>query len=180
MPKYVAFLRAINVGGHIVKMDQLRKLFEVVPLENVETFIASGNVIFDSKSKNVAALEKKIAKHLHDSLGYPVATFIRSLDEIARISAFKPFSDSEIEADGNQVYVIFIGDKPTDAAIEKIMSLRSDIDDFCCSEREVYWLYRRKAGESKIYGPLLEKSLGIQATVRNVNTVQRLNKKYCG
>src|SRR5258705_5699697 len=123
MPKYVAFLRAINVGGHIVKMDQLRKLFEVVPLENVETFIASGNVIFDSKSKNVAALENKIAKHLHDSLGYPVATFIRSLDEIARISAFKPFSDSEIEADGNQVYVIFIGDKPTDAAIEKIMSL---------------------------------------------------------
>jgi uncharacterized protein (DUF1697 family) len=180
MPKYVAFLRAINVGGHIVKMDQLRKLFEALPFDNVETFIASGNVIFDTRTKSVAALEKKIAKHLESSLGYEVTTFIRSVDEIARISAFKPFSESEVEADGNQLYVIFVGDKPTDTAIKTIMSLRSDIDDFCCSEREVYWLYRRKAGESKFYGPLLEKSLGIQATVRNVNTVRRLAKKYGG
>src|SRR6185369_8391120 len=63
MPKYVAFLRAINVGGHVVKMDQLRALFEALGFANVETFIASGNVIFDSKSKNVAALERKIDRH---------------------------------------------------------------------------------------------------------------------
>ena len=56
MPKYIAFLRAINVGGHIVKMDQLRKLFEELQFEHVEKFIASGNVIFDTKSKNIAAL----------------------------------------------------------------------------------------------------------------------------
>ena len=180
MPKYVAFLRAINVGGHIVKMDQLRELFEALRFENVETFIASGNVIFDSKSKNAAALEKKIAEHLQDSLGYPVATFIRSLDEIARISAFKAFSDPEIAADGNQLYVIFVGDKPTDKAVEKIMALRSDIDDFCCNEREVYWLFRRIAADSKFQGPPLEKLLGIQTTVRNVNTVRRLAKKYGG
>lgn len=179
MPKYVAFLRAINVGGHLVKMDQLRALFEALEFENVETFIASGNVIFDSKSKSVGALEKKIGKHLHDSLGYEVTTFVRSLDEIAKISAFKPFSDAELSGEGHQLYVVFIGEKPAAAAVKKLMSMRSDIDDFCCNEREVYWLYRRKAGDSKFQGPLLEKSLGIQATVRNVNTVRRLTAKYC-
>ena len=180
MPKYVAFLRAINVGGHVVKMDQLRQLFEALSFENVETFIASGNVIFDTKSKNVAALERKIDRYLHDSLGYPVAAFVRSVDEIAQISAFSAFSESELATDGNQLFVIFISEKPDKAAVEKLMSLRSKIDDFCCNEREVYWLYRRKAGESKFYGPSLEKVLGIQATVRNVNTVHRLAKKYCG
>jgi len=180
MPKYIAFLRAINVGGHIVKMDQLRKLFEELQFENVETFIASGNVIFDTKSKNIAALEKKIDRHLHDSLGYSVSTFVRSIDEIARISAFKPFSDEELAADGNQLYVIFISEKPEAAAVRKLTSMHSDVDEFCCSEREVYWLYRRNAGESKFYGPPLEKAMGVQATVRNVNTVRRLAKKYCG
>jgi uncharacterized protein (DUF1697 family) len=46
MPKYVAFLRAINVGGHTVKMDHLRRLFEALGFTNVETFIASSDVVF--------------------------------------------------------------------------------------------------------------------------------------
>jgi len=50
MPRYVAFLRAINVGGHVVTMAQLKRAFEAVPLASVETFIASGNVIFESRS----------------------------------------------------------------------------------------------------------------------------------
>jgi uncharacterized protein (DUF1697 family) len=70
MPKYVAFLRAINVGGHTVKMDYLRHLFETLGLSNVETFIASGNVIFDSPSRNTKTLEKKIERHLLEKLGY--------------------------------------------------------------------------------------------------------------
>ena len=69
MPKYVAFLRAINVGGHTVKMEHLRILFEELGFENVETFIASGNVIFDSKTKSTKTLETKIEKHLRQALG---------------------------------------------------------------------------------------------------------------
>ena len=91
MPKYVAFLRAINVGGHTVKMDQLRSLFEALSFSNVQTFIASGNVIFDSKSKSTKALEKKIESHLQDALGYEVATFIRTTSELAVIADYKPF-----------------------------------------------------------------------------------------
>src|SRR6185503_16055156 len=70
MPKYIAFLKAINVGGHIVKMDYLRQLFEEMGFSNVKTFIASGNVIFDSASKSGKTMEKKIEEFLHSRLGY--------------------------------------------------------------------------------------------------------------
>ena len=96
MPKYIAFLRAINVGGHTVKMDHLSKLFEGLGFSSVETFIASGNVIFDTTAKNTATLEKKIAEHLEKSLGYPVDTFLRTIQEVGEIEKRSPF----IRADG--------------------------------------------------------------------------------
>jgi hypothetical protein len=70
--RYIALLRGINVGGHTVKMDRLAKLFEEIGLKNVETFIASGNVIFESASNDADALERKVATHLERSLGYAV------------------------------------------------------------------------------------------------------------
>src|SRR3977135_1307431 len=106
MPKYVAFLRAINVGGHTVKMDYLRGLFEAMGFSNVETFIASGNVIFDSKSKTAKALETKIERALEDNLGYKVTTFIRSVAELAAVARYKPFTDSGEE--GNVLYIGFL------------------------------------------------------------------------
>src|SRR5712671_5083248 len=97
MSKYIAFLRAINVGGHTVKMDHLRSLFEAMGFSNVETFIASGNVIFDSKSKNTKALESKIEQGLEPSLGYAVTTFIRSVSELADVARYQPFADCGAE-----------------------------------------------------------------------------------
>src|SRR6266404_5964576 len=91
MPKYVALLRATNVGGHTVKIDRLRFLFESLGLLNVETFISSGNVIFDSKSRNTKALQKKIESYLLETLGYEVATFIRSTSELVDVARYKPF-----------------------------------------------------------------------------------------
>jgi uncharacterized protein (DUF1697 family) len=178
MPKYVAFLRAINVGGHLVKMDQLRTLFEELGFKNVETFIASGNVIFDTKASNIKSLQSKIEKRLKKSLGYEVATFVRSVSELARISEFQPFSEDELNAEGNTLFVCFLGDQPTREAANKLLSMASAIDAFHVDEREVYWLYRRSNGESKFYGPPLEKCLALPTTVRNVNTVRRLAKKY--
>ena len=83
MPRYIAFLRAINVGGHTVKMDALRELFEALGFEQVETFIASGNVIFETTETDTAALERRIETHLQAALGYAVATFLRSDAEVA-------------------------------------------------------------------------------------------------
>ena len=92
MPRHIAFLRAINVGGHTVKMDLLCRLFEELGLKDVETFIASGNVIFRSPAKS-ASLEVKVERHLRQALGYEVATFIRNEAEIAAVAAYRPFKD---------------------------------------------------------------------------------------
>lgn len=177
MPKYVAFLRAINVGGHTVKMDQLRQLFVSLGFTNVETFIASGNVIFDSPSKNTAALEKKIEAHLQKALGYEVATFIRSTTELAAIAAHKPFPDSDI-ADADALYIGFMAAVPSDAAKEKLLAVNTETDRFQLKGRELFWLLRSRFSDSKFSGAKLEKTLGLPATLRNSTTVIKIVAKY--
>src|SRR5262249_4837424 len=98
-PRLIAFLRAINVGGNTVKMEQLRSLFEALGLSNVETFIASGNVIFEAPTTNPRSLERQIERHLQQSLGYEVATFIRSATELEAIAQYKPFIPAELDAE---------------------------------------------------------------------------------
>ena len=78
MAKYIAFLRAINVGGRTIKMDHLRTLFAQMGFADVATFIASGNVIFDSPETDTVVLERTIEDGLQDMLGYRVDTFIRT------------------------------------------------------------------------------------------------------
>jgi uncharacterized protein (DUF1697 family) len=179
MPKYVAFLRAINVGGHVVKMDYLRALFESLGFSNIETLIASGNVIFDSKSKNTRAIEQKIEKHLQAALGYEVATFVRAVPELEAVARYQPFGDSELKAeDAAVLYIGFLADPPGEPAKQKLLSFATEIDDFHVSGREVYWLCRKKFSDSGFSSALLEKTLGMKITLRNSNTVKRLASKY--
>lgn len=178
MPKYVAFLRAINVGGHTVKMDHLRRLFEDLDFSNVQTFIASGNVIFESKSTSAKTLEKKIEKHLQDALDYEVATFIRTTSELAVIADYKPFPDEELKAEGNALYIAFLADKPGGEAKRKVLSLTTKADEFHVHGRELYWLCRKKISESEVSGALLAKALGAQTTLRNSTTVKKIAAKY--
>ncbi len=178
MPKYVAFLRAINVGGHTVKMDQLRRLFETLGFSDVQTFIASGNVIFDSKSKSTKTIEKKIEQYLKAALGYEVATFIRTTSELAVIADYKPFPDEELKADGSVLYIAFLADKPGGEAKQKVLSLATEVDEFHVHGRELYWLCRKKFSESEVSGALLAKALGVQTTLRNSTTVKKIAAKY--
>jgi uncharacterized protein (DUF1697 family) len=178
MPKYVAFLRAVNVGGHIVKMDHLRQLFQTLGFSNVETFIASGNVIFDSSSKNTKILERKIESLLEETFGYAVATFIRSTSALAKIARYKPFDEAELNADGNALYILFTADRLSPESKRKLATFSTEVDNFQANDREVYWLSRTKISESKISGAQLERTLGMPATMRNANTVKRLAAKY--
>jgi uncharacterized protein (DUF1697 family) len=179
MPKYVALLRAINVGGHTVKMEYLRGLFEASGFANVETFIASGNVIFESGSGNPRALERKIEKHLREALGYEVKTFVRAIPELAAVAAYKPFSDSELNKEGNTLFIGFVADSPADEAKRKLLSCSGELDDLHVQGREIYWLYRtRMMSDSKFSGALLEKILGMRATFRNSTTVRKIAAKY--
>src|SRR5438093_13743288 len=107
MPPYVAFLRGINVGGHTVKMDDLRRHFEAMGVANVSTFIASGNVLFESPEADAAALERRIEATLHAALGYESATFLRTDAELAAVAAQDPFPDVELEG-REKVYVVFM------------------------------------------------------------------------
>jgi len=178
MPKYVAFLRAINVGGHTVKMDYLRGLFEAAGFAKVETFIASGNVVFDTRSKNTQALEQKIERHLRKILGYEVRTFVRDTSELVAVANYKPFNETELSAAGNTLYVGFLPEEPSSEAKRKLLLVSSATDEFAVHGREVYWLCRTSFSESTVSGALLEKTLGLSATFRNVNTVRRIAAKY--
>ncbi len=178
MPKFIAFLRAINVGGHVVKMEQLRQLFAALGFANVETFIASGNVIFETKSKDTNALQRQIEKHLHRALGYEVATLVRTLEEIDHIANYRPFAESELKRPGNTLFVGFIADNPSKAASQKVEALATDVDDLKVTGREVYWLLHAPFSDSKIAGPILERTLGTKVTFRNINTLRRILKKY--
>jgi uncharacterized protein (DUF1697 family) len=172
--KYIAFLRGINVGGHRVKMDHLRDLFEALGFAKVSTFIASGNVIFDSPANDVAAMERQIEKHLHQSLGYEAHTFVRTPVQLASIVASCPFAAEEVETPGHSLHVGFLRDVPSEEATRKLLSLRSKMDDFCVLGRELFWLCRGKVTDSTVTWPVVAKTIAMASTMRNVTTIQKL------
>jgi len=180
--RYIAFLRAINVGGRTVKMDVLRTLFVELGFANVETFIASGNVIFDAPAdapaEETRALETRIEQHLSASLGYTVDTFIRTTAELADIASYEPFPRADLDADGTTLYIAFLNAPPSEDIAVKVAALETPTDQFHVLDRELYWLVHGRISESKITGALLERALGVPATMRNRNTVQRLVAKY--
>ena len=171
--RYVAFLRAINVGGRTVKMDHLRRLFLGMGFTQVETFIASGNVIFDSPVTDTAALERAIEAGLHDALGYRVDTFIRTPAELAAVAATWPFSDAD-RAAPHTLFIAFLGAPPDEAGRKRLMACTTAVDAFHIDGREVYWLRRDALGESSFAGGALEKALGMPATVRNARTAGKI------
>ena len=177
MSQFFAFLRAINVGGHTVKMDHLRQLFESLGFFGVETFIASGNVVFEATSRNPKGLETKIGNRLEEVLGYEVATFIRTDAELASIAGYRSFRPSALDR-AVAFNVAFLADKLDAKSKRKVMELRTDIDEFDVHEREVYWLCRRKQSESTFSNAVLEKTLGRPSTLRGVTTVQKMAAKY--
>jgi uncharacterized protein (DUF1697 family) len=174
--RYVALLRAINVGGHIVKMERLKALFVELGLGQVQTHIASGNVIFETASTKHAALTKMIEVQLKTQLGYEVATFLRTGPELAKVLAHLPFSPAEV-AKAHNVYVGFMHTPLTAAQTKDLAALDSNVDTFHPRGREVYWLCRVSSRKSKFSGAVFERLLKRPSTWRNLNTVTRLLEK---
>lgn len=176
MPRYVAFLRAINVGGHIVKMDRLRSLCEEAGLADVSTFIASGNVLFASK-KSPAALEALVEKTLKAALGYEVETMVRTGTELEAILSRADGVDGWA-ASGATLYIGLLKSAPTAAAAAKVAGLSNSIDRLAVHGRELYWRCDKSFSESTVTGPALAKALGAVAlTTRNVNTIRKIAAK---
>lgn len=176
MARHFAFLRAINVGGHTVTMVRLRELFEELGFTDVETFIASGNVIFSSRSGTAAALERKIEAHLETSLGYEVKAFLRSGPELVALAAHKAFPEARVRTAA--AFCVGFLAAPLDAAAKKSLAgLKTDVDDFHANGREVYWLCKLRQSDSRFSNVLFEKSLNARVTFRGANTVSKLAAK---
>lgn len=179
MTCYIAFLRAINVGhGRTMKMESLRQLFESLGFSGVATFIASGNVVFETATKDTQMLERKIEKRLQKALGYQVATFIRTDAELAEIAAYKPFPQSESDA-AAEFNVIFLAEALDRQLKQKVMALTTDTDKFHVHGREIYWLRRPRSSGSAFSTVPLEKILDRPFTIRGSKTVAKIVLKYC-
>jgi len=173
MSRCIAFLRAVNVGGRNVKMVALKAQFEALGLNDVSTFIASGNVVFEARARDMAALEQKIEKQLHGAFDFEVHTFIRSMAELAAIATCRPFDAGTLEA--APTFVVGFMAAPLDAARLKIVNgFNNDLDVFHVQGRELYWMSRQKQSESKFSNAAFERALGLRATFRGINTLQRI------
>ena len=177
MTRYIAFLRAINVGGHTVRMEDLRALFTSLSFASVKTFIASGNVAFTAVSGSEASLQAKIERRLREALGYEVATFLRTDAEVAEVASYRPFPEP-ILASAAALNVGFLA-KPLSAEAARILGrFETEIDTFHLHGRELIWLCRKKQSESTFSNVALERALGIRATFRGMNTVRKLAERY--
>ncbi|MCB2200365.1 DUF1697 domain-containing protein [bacterium] len=174
---WIAFLRAINVGGHNVKMEELRALFEGMGFSDVATYIASGNVIFSSGIKDAAKLEATIEKGLEKALGYEVVTFVRTPQQIADAAEKIPFPADEID-NAKALNVAFLKAPLTDEQQAALKQFETEIDSFATRGSELYWKCLTRQSDSKFNNNRLERALKLNATFRGINTVRKLTAKY--
>ena len=178
MHQYIAFLRGINLGRRRLKMDHLRSLFEELRFSAVSTFIASGNVLFETNPDDASAIEGKIQRHLKKALGYDVETFIRTRDQIASIAVFQPFAATELAA-GHTLHVAFLRESLSNEVARTLSSYTTDVDAFRVHDRELHWLCRVKITESTVWSSAMMKGLSLpSSTMRNMTTIRKLAAKY--
>lgn len=180
MERYVAFLRGINLGNRRIKGPELKEHFEAMGHEEVATFRASGNVIFaDPSGDSEAKLGKRVEAELDQRLGYDVAVFLRSFEEVRAIAAEKPFDAAAIERSMGKPQVNLLARKPTAAATKKALALAGPDDEMVLSGRELHWLPSTGLSETEVDLKALDKALG-KGTVRTLGTIEQIAAKYCG
>ncbi len=176
MMRYAAFLRAINVGGRYVKMDVLRSvLAHADGLRNVQTYIASGNLIFEADGAP-AEIERTIETSLQAGLGFEVPTFVRSGSELRAAASLQPFGADAVVPQ-SALMISFMRAAPSEDAVEKLMGLQSEADLLHVERREMYWLRLPSELPVTLSNINFERILG-PATMRNMNTVRALLERY--
>ena len=177
MPRYVAFLRGINLGNRRLTMSRLASLFEELKFGDVATFIASGNVVFSCRAGDTRKLESRIAKHLESSLGYDVDTFVRTAAEVVAVGKFVEF-DEHVRQTG-ALNVGFFHERLPPAKDRKLAAVRTDNDRFRVIGREYYWYSRVGVAKSEVWKLPQVKVLQLPlSTVRNMNSIRKLVAKH--
>jgi len=177
--KYVAFLRGINVGGHTVKMAELKKAFEALGFRNVRTILASGNVVFEVAGGDRAALARKIEAALGKRWGFDIPAAVRSAEDLQALVAADPFKGIVVTLE-TRLYITFLGEK-TDSSLKlPYSSPEKDVRIFRVSSGElasVLTLSPSREGPGRGTPELmtvLEKAFGKNVTTRNWNTIKKL------
>ncbi len=174
MPRYVALLRAVNVGGNrLVKMSDLRDLYVARGLRDVVTYIQSGNIVFSSESSDSMALQSELEAAFATRFGFAGDTVVRDAAELAAIIARNPFAGQPDRAP-EWLVVLFLADQPSPTAEADLRQSYAGPETFSVSGKEVFLYYPSGMGRSKLTNVLLERSLQTRGTARNWNTVLKL------
>jgi uncharacterized protein (DUF1697 family) len=175
MNRYVAFVRAINVGGHaIVRMYDLQDAFLAAGCTDVRTYFHAGNIVFESPERDTAAVFERVRHRLRRLTGDEPVILFRTVREVERMVRGAPFKAFEAER-GLKLYVAFLSQKPSGKPRVPRRSAPEQLEAIAMKNREVFIVSRRK--KNGFYGfpnNFIEKELGVSATTRNWSTLSKI------
>jgi uncharacterized protein (DUF1697 family) len=171
---HVALLRGINVGGHTARKEQLVRAVASVGVDDVTTFLASGNVLFRAGDRDGdGGLDDDISAALADELGFDATAFVRSARQVATVLGRTPFDRSP--PDTGTLQVGFVRSPLKSGAKADVVGLSSDVDRLAVVGRELYWHTAAGVSDSPLFkGSALARAVGQEVTWRNLNTIRRL------
>ena len=177
MTGYIALLRGINVGGkNKIKMAELRESLTAIGLENVRTYIQSGNILFQS-NKQKKILKEEIEYKIMQDYQLSIPVILRTSEEWEQIMKACPFSAEEItkaEADsiGESLYVAFFPSNPSKDNLVSLQKFQNEKEKYHIQNKEIYLLFYDSIHNSKLANQL--QKLDTQSTTRNWKTVNKL------
>lgn len=151
-------------------MDALRSLYTALKLENPQTYVQSGNVIFRTKEKNAAQLGKKIQGAIHRKFGFCPEVIIRTSEELRKAIASSPFVKRTALEPG-KILITFLAEEPSPGTSTKMDFLKKYPEECHLKGREFYIYFPNGAGKSKLPWSQVERLLGVTGTARNLNSV---------
>ncbi|MCC2547377.1 DUF1697 domain-containing protein [Hymenobacter sp. BT175] len=173
MTTYIALLRGINVGGHRVKMEELRRLFAELGLANVRTYIQTGNVFFASDEPDRAALTARIEQHLAQALGYAVPTFLRTPDELEELLTLNAFGHLAVTDNMRLCLMLLKEPAPTGLSLP-LLSPKGDMEIIHLTGHEAFVVWHLLDGRAPAGTTFLDKLLGRQTTTRFLHTTAKI------
>lgn len=169
---YISMLRGINVGGHRkIKMDELKALYESLQLQNVNTYIQSGNVIFQSSIYDCKQLEELISKAIKERFNFDVPSIVKNIEDFRDIYENNSFLLQN--KDSQHLYTVFLSDYPHESVISKISNNQGE-DLFIVYKSAIYLFCPNGYGRTKLTNTFFENSLKMVATTRGWATVCQL------
>jgi uncharacterized protein (DUF1697 family) len=162
MTKYIALLRAVNVGGTKLPMAELTAICRDAGFGKVKTYIASGNVVFESKA-GAATVKSELEKRLLDYAGKPIGVVLRTDKEMQAVLQANPFPKGA----PNYTYAFFLTAAPPKNALESARGMQDE--QIRLGRREIYVHYPAGMGKSKLKIPAAQ-----AGTARNMNTITAL------